>query len=685
MAARKPLGTRMTDGELKQVVHSELQAASGSLLGSDGGGDLADRRRQAMDYYYGEPFGNEIEGRSQVVLTDVHDVIEWMLPGLVEIFTASNDVVRFDPTGPEDEAFAKQATEYSNFIFYKDNNGFKILYDWFKDALLQKTGVVKVYWEESEKKKRETFRALSAEEMQLLLSEDNIEAIEHTENDDGTHDLAIHVKNTVVGRVIICGVAPENFIISRRAEDIEGAGLVGERRRATVSDLIEEGYDRDILENIPSHDESEFTEERQSRFQADDDWPLSSNSIDPAMREIWVYELYLKVDYDGDGVAELRKVTCAGTGYVLLDNEPVDDVPYVGITPIPVPHKFVGMSVADEVMDIQLINSTIARQLLDNMYLANNARTAVNERVNLDDLLVQRPGSVVRVEGSEPIGDSIAPIQTQSIGNFAFQMLEYMNSVKENRTGITRYNQGTDADSLNKTATGVSIIQSAAMKRQALIARIFAQGVERLMKKILKLVINNQQQERIVRLRNEWVPMDPRSWNADMDVSIAVGLGYGNKDQQMAILTQWMGIAKSIVELQGGVSGPMLKLEHVRNAAAKWLEAGGMKNVESFVAEISPEDQQALEQQTQQPSPEAIKAQADMQQAQIDGQMAQQKAQFDAQAAQMNMEIKTMDMEHARESHRLRMTELYAKHETTMTQLAAKAAQPVGGSQQPPS
>lgn len=628
--ARKIAAQAMDDNRLKSIIQAEIHSATGSLLGSDGGGDLADRRRQSMEYYLSEPFGNEIDGRSQVIDSVVHDVIESALPDLLELFTASDEIVRFEGQEPEDEEGAKQATDYINYIFAKDNEGFRILHWWFKDALLQKNGIVKVFWEETDAKKRETFTGLSEDEVALILDAKGVEAIEHDiDPETGAHNLTV-LREYKKGRVRIMNLPPEEFLIARRAVTMERAPFIAHRVRKSISELIEEGYDPEVLDRIPSYDEAEYNEERLARFEADDEWPIDANGLDPAMRHIWVYECFITVDYDGDGVAERRKITVAGPGYDLLDNEAIDDQPFVDITPIPMPHKFFGMSMADETMDLQLIKSTILRQLMDQMYGANNQRVAINDRVKLDDLLTKRPEGVVRVKGEQPIGDAISVLQNGEIGQFAYPLLEYMDTLRESRTGVTRYGQGMDANSLNKTATGINIITQQGQKRLQMIGRIFAEtGVKVLMKKILHLVVNHQDKARTIRLRNEWVPMDPRSWNTEMDVTIDVGLGFGTQESKMFAMTQLMAIQEKIVALQGGPQGPLVTHKEIFNGVAKFLEAMQEKNIEKFVQDpeqIPPEEMQQMTQRP--PDPKMIEAQMKAQEAQgkqqLDGAKLQQ-------------------------------------------------------------
>jgi len=587
---------QMTESELKSILGAEIADSLAHL-----GGELSAQRRKALRYYLGEPFGNEQEGRSKVVSTDVADVVEWILPALLKIFTTGDEVVRFEPTGPEDEEVAKQATEYVNWIFSRDNAGFLNLYMLFKDALLQKNGIAKVWWEEGESATRESYLRKSFEEMQLVLADPEVEPVAHSEyRDSGViigpnglpietavtyHDLVVKRRRRT-GAVRIMTVPPEEFLISRRARSIEDAPFVAHRLRKTVSELIELGYDQDLVDRLPGSEDDDPTGERRERFALEDDRDRTvADGPNRAMREIWITECYLKCDWDGDGLAERRKVTVAGSGQEILDNEPWDGpLPFVSLTPIPMPHRFFGLSVADLVMDLQLIKSTILRQILDNLYLSNNGRHIISDQVNLDDLLTSRPGGIVRLKnGALPGQGHILPLDTPLVATQAFPMLEYIDGVRENRTGVTRYMQGLDADTLNKTASGINQIMTAAQQRVELIARVFAEtGVKDLFRKILELVNRHQSAPRIIRLRNRWVPMDPREWNTQMDVSISVGLGTGNKDQMLVHLRNLLEIQVQAIRMQGGVAGPLVRLENVYNTLAKLVENAGLKSADPY-------------------------------------------------------------------------------------------------------
>jgi len=607
MAKGKPL----TELEVGSIVSSEIKASLGYI-----GSDITEQRQKSLEYYFGEPFGNEQEGRSQVVSTDVSDVIESILPTLLRTFAASDEIVKCEPVTAEDEEVAKQASDYLNYIFNKDNDGFITLYTLFKDALIQKNGVAKIYWDNSTKRERESYERLSEDEYTMLLDEDGVEVKEHTEYEDESvvkerdkaleevaklgqafdpmmldqlenapipmlHDVVIERVETF-GKVKIEAIPPEEFLIERRAKSIQDANFVAHRTTVTRTQLIEAGFDHEKVYSLPSDTQDKYNEEKITRFR-NLDYDYDSNAGEASTDEISIFECYIRIDEEGDGIAKLRKVTLAGTeGYTVLDNELCDSIPFVSVTPIIVPHRFYGRSVSEMTEDLQLIKSTVMRQLLDNMYLTNNNRVAVMDgQVNLDDLLTNRPGGVVRTKGSP--GQVMMPMQTQTINSQAFPMLEYLDTVREQRTGITRYSQGMDADSLNKTATGVNTILSQAQMRVELIARIFAEtGVKDMFLKMFELVVKHQDKERIVKIRNSFVPFRPMEWRNRCNISISVGLGTGSRDQQLSILNNILQTQLKGLELQGSSDGPMVNLRNIYNTLSKIVENAGLKNPNAF-------------------------------------------------------------------------------------------------------
>jgi len=594
---------KISDTELQSIINGEITNALGFL-----GGNLSSQRKKSIEYYLGEKLGTEIDGRSQVVSTDVADTVETILPNLLRIFTASDQVVRCEPVKSEDVALAEQATNYINYIFNKDNPGFSILYTWFKDALLEKNGIVKVFWDESQKVEQETYKNLDENEYQLLVNDENVEFVETEEFiDEKAKEQLDEIKklaeaqgqeigdvpvpklyNCIIkrtnktGKVKVENVPPEEFLISRSSKSIEDASFVAHKVAKTRSELIEMGFDKEIIETLPASQNVLHSTEKLTRFGDIDENPFK-HSTDKSTEQVELYECYINLDYDGDGIAELRKICVGGnSAYTILSNETVDSNPFCSLTPIPMPHRFYGRSVAELVEDIQLVKSTVMRQLLDNMYLTNNNRVAIMDgMVNLDDLLTSRPGGVVRTK--QPPQQVMMPMQSQTISQQAFPLLEYLDTVRETRTGVTRYAQGLDADSLNKTATGINTLMTQTQMRMELIARIFSEtGVKDLFSRIFELTVKYQDKERIVQLNNQFVPVRPTEWKDRYNISIIVGLGSGSKEQQLVILNNILERQVQAFNLQGGREYPMVSLKNIYNTLSKMIENAGLKNVENY-------------------------------------------------------------------------------------------------------
>jgi hypothetical protein len=593
---------KISDTELQSIINGEISNSLGFL-----GGNLSSQRKKSLEYYLGEKLGTEIDGRSQVISTDVADTIETILPNLLRIFTASDNVVRCEPVKAEDVALAEQATNYINYIFNKDNPGFSILYTWFKDALLEKNGIIKVFWDESKKVEQGTYKNLNDDEYQLLVNDPNVEFVETEEFEDEKakeqlqqvkemaaaqgqeietpvpmlHNCVIKRTNAF-GKVKVENVPPEEFLISRSAKSIEDANFVAHKVARTRSELIEMGFDSELVDSLPATQNVLHSTEKLTRFGDIDENPFK-HSTDKSTEQIELYECYIKIDYDGDGVAELRKVCVGGnSSYTILENVSVDSNPFCSLTPIPMPHRFYGRSVSELVEDIQLVKSTVMRQLLDNMYLTNNNRVAIMDgMVNLDDLLTSRPGGVVRTK--QPPSQVMMPMQSQTISQQAFPLLEYLDTVRETRTGVTRYAQGLDADSLNKTATGINTLMTQTQMRMELIARIFSEtGVKDLFSKIFELTVKYQDKERIIQLNNQFVPVRPTEWKDRYNISIIVGLGSGSKEQQLVILNNILERQVQAFQLQGGQEYPMVTLKNFYNTLSKMIENAGLKNVENY-------------------------------------------------------------------------------------------------------
>ena len=593
--------------ELQSLLSNQIQNALGYL-----GGQLSDSRTKSLEYYLGDKLGTEIDGRSQVVSTDVADTIESLLPNLLRVFTASDKVVHCEPMTAEDVPMADQATAYLNHVFYKENDGFQLLYNFFKDALIEKNGFLKIYWDDSEKVDYETYENLSAVEKETLQdTKDEIEIVEEEVFEDesakeefekvleqyqaqGVDTSQVQVPNfdlynckikriTKTGRVKVESIPPEEFLIDRSAKTIEDANFVSHKVLMTRSDLVAMGYSQEEVDELPKSDLDIYDNEENVRTRDIDNYSIN-NPTDTSTEKVLVYESYVKYDYDEDGIAELRKVISAGTdGANILSNMPCDNIPFVTITPIPMPHRFYGRSISELVEDVQLMKSTVMRQLLDNMYLTNNNRVAVMDgMVNMDDLLTTRPGGIVRTK--QPPNQVMQPLQAQPISQQAFPLLSYLDSVREARTGVSKEAQGLSPDTLNaKTATGVNALMQQTQMRSELIARVFAEtGVKTLFKKIFELMVKYQDKEKIIMMSNQYIPVRPTEWKDRFNISIVVGLGTGSKEQQTIMLNSILERQLQAFQLQGGKEMPMVNLKNMYNTLTKMVENAGLKNVETY-------------------------------------------------------------------------------------------------------
>ncbi len=588
----------MDDTEVESLVGSELTDATSFV-----DAELSPVRARAIQYYRGEPFGNEEEGRSQVVSTDVRDTINGIMPSLMRVFFGSKKVVQFAPRGPEDIAVAEQATDYVNYIFNQDNNGFLVCHSVFKDALRGALGIAKYYWEEKVEVKTEHYTGLDESALTMLLSEPDVvgSAIEAMDDpsyqppvDPMTGQMALdpmtgqqfpapQIYNVELkreyknGRVVVEAVPPEEFLIDRRARSVQDATLVAHRRMMRVSDLVALGYNEDEVREQMGAYELDTNDEYLARNPYAESYGPGGTQDD---KRVLYVEAYVRVDQDRDGISELRKVCTIGPGYKMVMNEPCSHSPFALFCPDPEPHALIGLSIFDMTADLQRIKSAVMRNMLDSLSLAIHPRVGVVEgQVNMDDVLNTEVGGVIRQRAP----GMVQPFSVPFVGQAAFPMLGYLDEVRETRTGMSKAAMGLDAGALQSTTrAAVAATVSAAQQHLELIARIFAEtGMRALFKGILKLVVENQDRPRVVRLRNQWVPIDPRSWNSEMDVEIDVALGGGTEEQKIAVLNSIAQKQEQIMQTMGPMN-PIVTPQQYRNTLARLAEVSGFKNADEF-------------------------------------------------------------------------------------------------------
>jgi len=678
------MAKKMTKDELVSHLSSEIESASGNF-----NTELSAQREQSMKYYLGEPFGNEIEGRSEIVTTDVRDTIEYIMPSLMRIFTTHNNVAEFEPQGPEDVEMAQQATDYVNYVFNKQNNGFKILYDAFKDALISKTGVIKHFWEEKEEVSTENYENLTEIEYQSILANDDLEVIEHTEvivmkqqvDDYGNlvspkvveHDVKVK-KTKKDGQVRVVSVPPEEFLVSKRATSIEDASFVCHRVKKSVSDLILEGYPKDLVEDLPTYTQNnaEYNEERQARFSYDEDSDPSQDEGKGASRKVWLEECYMHIDYDGDGIAELRKITKGGN--IILDNEEIDSIPFSTICPLPIPHKFHGMSISDTVEDIQLIKSTIMRNLLDNMYLTNNARYAVLAgQVELDDLLSSKPGGIVRMRAP----GAVTALPTPQIQPYAFQMVQYLDGIREERSGVSKMTQGLNPDVLTShvTSGAISAATESSMQRIELIARMFAEtGIKDLFRNIYALVQRYEDRKKIAYLNGRFVPIDVSKWKEKLNCTVNVGVGSGSQTAKTQTMASIMQIIQGLI--QNGGMGSLVTPQNIYNAVSEFITQSGYKNADQFISNPQMMPPKPPPEPTLEEKVEQRKAQVELQKLQLQAQELEIETQLKAQELKLKQEEAAINLALKQQELMIKKSQL----ELNEQELALEAVQnrPIG-------
>lgn len=568
----------------KKLTDEDIEAAARQALATSLGAPDSDvywARERNLEFYNAEARGElappEIEDRSDFVATDVPDTVDGMLPQLMRIFVGSDDAVTFEGQGqPGSEAEGKLATAYVNHLFYVRNDGVGVVHDWFKDALLQKVGFVKVWADEEAQDAKQRYQGQTPEQLAMLMEEGWVPRGDPEVDEDGTLSFTVSKEDKrVCIKVAACAPAEMRVDVNARWGD-EPAMIAQQFSRQRFL-LEEEGYDlTDVGTSTRAVPGTAMLEEL---GETDD---FSYSVPDESHEEVDYAEVYIKLDRDGDGIAEWLKICLIGDKLAVYQNgevaiEQVDDHPFVWICPIPRAHAFFGDCPADRAIQPQKLRTRTIRAIEDNMLLTVNQRTYVNTGadVNIDDVLDNRPGGVIR--GTAPPNTALMPIVQPSLGAPAYQFNEYIASWAENRTGFNRYSAGTDQNALNKTARGTELLTAKADMRMELMARFFAVGMRQLFAKMLKLAIQYQNVPEMVAINGQFVPINPSEFRNQFHVKINVGLGSGSKEQQAARI---LGLFQMQMQLQPlGIVRP----QQMAETARMYVEANEFKNPERFV------------------------------------------------------------------------------------------------------
>lgn len=607
--------------DIEKIANSEIENAVNYYESN-----IYPDQEDALLRYAGELYGTEVDGKSKVCTREVMETVDAMLPSLLRIFTSTDNIVEFQPRKQQDEEVARQATDYVNYIFNVDNNGFDNLQCTIKDGLLQKIGILKSYYEEIEEwAEPEILEGLTEDGMSVLMNDKSIEVLEHDTIKSEVitpevgivlptyYSLKIRRKKTSKD-ICVDLVAPFEFLVSPDCRgDLDTARFVGQQSLKTQSELVAMGFDKSIVEDLPTQEELENDDKVNARYVTN----FTDDPADETEKTILVTEGYVRCDIDGDGIAELVQVYIAGDNGSgkLLSYEEVDYQPFSAWTPIKIPHQLYGFSIADVILDIQQVKTALLRQTLDNLYLTNCPRNvALKGSIdNIDNLLDHTPGGVI--QASRP--DAVTTLTIPFTAEKSYMMLDYFDNMADKRSGMSGANN-LDPDLLrDATATAIQVANSSSQQKIELIARNYANFLEDVFKKILYLTVKYPNSERVIKIRGKWVQIDPRYWDSDMTVAVNVGLGSGTREVQVAMLNE---IAKKqeMIMMQLGLNNPLVSLPEYSNTLTKMVEGAGFKHTEQFFKDI-PEGWQPP-QQPQQESPEVIKAKT---QAQIDTMKAQ--------------------------------------------------------------
>ena len=598
---------------------------------------IAPQRENAMAYYLADPFGNEEDGRSQVILTEVRDTILAMVPSLLRIFTSTDQVLEFIPKGAEDVEAAEQATDLINYIFMQENGGFRVLHDAIKDGLLLKTGVLTWYKLDDEKVEYYSYSNLSRDEAMFIMNDSTVEVDMFEEATDmvtGETRVSMSIRRKVVTpRFVVECIPPEQFLIDNEATSIKDSIFVARRKLTTISELVAMGYPREIIEENAGTGGFEMNNEVITRNPADQSFFGLSLGNDETTDKVFYVESYIRVDKDGDGIAELHKVCTVGNGSYILHDEIVEDIPFSLLCPDPTPHTIFGQSIADQTMDLQLIKSSIMRNTLDSLAQSIHPRTGfVEGQVNVDDLMNNETGALIRMRSP----GALVPFTTPFVGQQALGVMSYLDEVKTQRTGISRASQGLDADVLQSTTRAAVQAQlSSSQDRIEMIARLFADGLKQCFQGLLKLVVRHQDKAKVIRLRGKFVPVDPRGWDASMDMVVNIALGRGSDDQKMMFLNQLAQKQEMVIEKYGPYN-PLVDLQQYRATLAQIIQLSGFQDPSQFVKEVSPEAVQQFMQQmsgNKKPDPAEMLAQVEADKTKADIVISAAKQELDRQKA----------------------------------------------------
>lgn len=687
---------KLDDKRLEAIVSQQIQLAK-----SHDSREREKDRSKAIDYYFGrmDAYVPPEPNRSKVVSRDVADTIGWMLPGIIRVYTASDRMALAEPVGMEDAAFAREATDGMNYVFWKDNRGYEVVYDVTWDALLFGNGIVKTYYDDTPVHATSFHSGLTEDQLTLLLSpEGDGEAPEVLQQDERdyvapdpetgeavrskVYDVKIRRKKAE-GKFVVEAIAPDHFLIHGDATRTDEAAFTAHWDRKMRTELVEMGYDKDEVLAIPVSARIDTPEEVSRHFDQE-----SEEAGDTSTEIVDYYECFIRIDVDDDGEAELVRACFAGSdnGKLLHWEEWEDENPFDDIPCEPVPHRWTARSIADETMDVQDIKTVLSRQALNNVYATNNPqRHAIGDFSNPDELYNPTFGGVVHGK----VGSAVVPLEVPFVANHAFEAIAYQDEVIQRRTGVSRNGQALDPETLqNQTATAAQQQHDASYSQVELIARNMAEyGWRKVFRKLMRLMIKHQGPRRLM-MNGKPIQIDPRHWNADMDVTINVGLGTGSRDRDLLMLRQVLETQMLMADrfmAAGAMDDAIDMLPKILHTMTKMAESAGIRNPEEFYPEYTEDKVGKLKQMAAEKAAqgdpkialEKEKLQMDMQRSQAEMQMdavkGEQDIQLQREKIQGELALKQFQIEAEMELKRQQLDmELQLKRDLSMAEMDMK-------------
>lgn len=689
----------MDDDQIKAIIKRALANSVGGDLGeftTEHSEPLIEQREAAIRAFYGEPIGNEVPHRSQAIMLDVADTIYWSLPAQMEFLTSGPKICRFTAAAPEFVDQIEDAEDLVHHIMFVQNPGYFRVLDFVHDALLEKLGIFKIVVDKTPVKTRKTARGLNPDQVALIKEggdEDEFEFIEAVEDDDmmeetGQEDLwkVSYYKTTNKAKILVRTLPPETFGWTKGSDELDESYLLYHAEHVTRSDLLKRGYKRSKVDELGRSEGKIKGRIKRARAQSDQELGDGVNTFDRSQDRILVIECYLQIDVDGDGISEYRKITVAGNQLEVLDNEELEDPldhPFAAGSPFRNPHKVCGQSLADRTFDVQIIHSTIVRQGLDALYNANINRTIFDpEAIDPDSWLDNSMSGQIpmRPSSSHQRSPQDAVFQLANVPVDVQPMLEHIQGVKRDRTGVDPFNTDSTAEALKNSGSGIAlgIMQSSTRKLQELIGRNMAHAVAMACKKILKAAISHGIVVQVPRGKDPmtgqpaFVTIDPSDWSPDMISEVQIGLGFGSPEREMAALSDLQDQQQGLVSLQGGIKGDLIQPKHLINSVKRFIEIAELGDHTQY---IGPPDEP---QEPEPPDPAAELANVELQIKNVDLEIAnaklmeaQQRPELERQKAAAKWEAETRSADVDEKRAEIETQQSTQKHEADMAKAQA--------------